>query len=250
MLGLAGWATARAVPEEIDALRKSPVLPLDRDLPPSYLKNSDDQTVLSLSVLGRAMRSLGEPSASYREWGIVAAPVFFGRWGTFQSLVSYRQDGAWGITPHMIPHHSLHAVSGTISQALGIHGPNFGVGGGASAAGEAFLAAATMISENVLPGLWVVLSGHEPECVPKTKNADGQTAGACLAAALALKPPGSAEFPSCFRVSGGDPPRDWPMLTLSDFMQALEMAVPGGCWALSGSGWVRLGDRNGEKDLC
>ena len=163
---MAGWATARASSDQLAALRKIPVVPADKDLAAGFLKNSDDQTVLALTVVSRAMGLLKRPTASYHDWGVLAAANLFGRSGTFQSLSSFRKDGAWGVTPHMIPHNSLHAVSGTVSQALGIHGPNFGTGGGPKAVAEAFLAAATIISENRLPGLWVLMSGHDPECLP------------------------------------------------------------------------------------
>src|SRR5207302_3070199 len=103
-VGLAGWATARASMEQLAALRKDPGLPPDQTLAPGFLKHSDDQTVLALAAISRAMTSLSRPTACYRAWGVIAAATLFGRYGTFQSLVNFRSDGAWGITPHMIPH--------------------------------------------------------------------------------------------------------------------------------------------------
>src|SRR5262249_3416674 len=52
---------------------------------------------------------------------------------------------------------------GTVSQALGIHGPNFGVGGGVPSAGECMLAAAALLCDEQAPGIWGVLSGLDPE---------------------------------------------------------------------------------------
>src|SRR5438067_465552 len=71
-----------------------------------------------------------------------------------------------GLSPHFIPHRSQHAISGTISQALKIHGPNFGAGGGPGAAAEALLAGAVLLEGSRLPGVWVVLTGWDPEYVP------------------------------------------------------------------------------------
>jgi hypothetical protein len=239
---MAGWATARASSDQLAALRKIPVVPADKELVAGFLKNSDDQTVLALTVVSRAMGSLKRPTASYHDWGILAAANLFGRSGTFQSLSNYRKDGAWGITPHMIPHHSLHALSGTISQTLGIHGPNFGIGGGPKAAAEAFLAAATIISENRLPGLWVLMSGHDPECLPSAAYPDRQVPTTCLAAAIALEPLVDSNFTSYLRVWGGcDPPADWPEFNLADFLNALETKIPRGRWTLPGCGRVLLG---------
>ena len=156
----------------------------------------------------------------------------------------------------MIPHHSLHAVSGTISLALQICGPNFGVGGGPQAVCEGFLAAATLISDNNVPGLWVVLTGHEPECVPSEDFEDKRLPTTCLAAALALQPLGGAAFPNYLRISGGTPALDWPEFQLADLLQVLESDGPvrstvnwrlpcGGCVEL---GNVRLAEDNGEVE--
>src|SRR5262249_45288587 len=79
------------------------------------------------------------------------------------SLHRYESEGAWGVSPHLIPHRSMHAVSGSISQALSIHGPNLGVGGGPTGAAEIFMAAAALLADNKRPGLWVILTGFDPE---------------------------------------------------------------------------------------
>jgi hypothetical protein len=210
------------------------------------LKNSDDQTVLTLSVISRAMASLNRPTTAYQDWGVLAAPNLFGRSGTFQSLLSFRKDGAWGITPHVIPHHSLHAVSGTVSQALSIHGPNFGIGGGPDSAAEAFLAAATLISDNSLPGLWVVMSGYHPEYLPIEGCQHGQAPITCMAAALALEPVVDAKFASYLHVGVGEAHEDWPAFTLPSFLASLEDKIPTGRWALPGRGWALIGNVHSE----
>src|SRR5919202_1308638 len=68
------------------------------------------------------------------------------------ALRSFLAEGVWGTSPHLIPHFALHSPAGTISLALGVHGPNLGVGGGLHAAAEGFLAALTWRAARVVPG--------------------------------------------------------------------------------------------------
>ncbi len=231
-MSMAGFAIGCANAAQLAPLREHPHLPPDRSVPLGFLKHSDHQTVLALATISKAMSFLKEPTDNYRNWGVVAAANLFGRAGILRGLMDYRQDGPWGITPHLIPHHSLHAMSGTISQSLRIHGPNFGIGGGPTAVAEAFLVAATMISENNLPGLWVVLCGHEEECFSSAPNSDSPHTSPYLAAAVALKPPGCANSKTCLRVCGdAEIEVDWPEFSLTQFMENLVHELPAGCWA-------------------
>ena len=75
-------------------------------------------------------------------------------------------EGVWGTSPHLIPHFALHSASGTISLALGLHGPNLGVGGGLHAAAEGFPGGPDLAVAGVVPGVWLVLTGWSPELVP------------------------------------------------------------------------------------
>jgi hypothetical protein len=103
------------------------------------------------------------------------------------ALQRFQAEGAWGVSPHLIPHRSLHSISGSISQAFKIHGPNFGVGGGPGAPAEALLAAVSMLEGQKLPGVWVVLSCLDPEKAPD--EAGRPAAGTrCVGLALALTP--------------------------------------------------------------
>ena len=74
----------------------------------------------------------------------MAASRYLGRANLAVALRSFMAEGVWGTSPHLIPHFALHSASGTISLALGSHGPNLGVGGGLHAASEGFLAALTL----------------------------------------------------------------------------------------------------------
>ena len=78
-VGLAACATARATSAQLALLRKDPGLPADKTLTPGFLKNSDDQTVLALVAVSRAMRALNQATVGYQDWGIVAAANLYGR---------------------------------------------------------------------------------------------------------------------------------------------------------------------------
>jgi hypothetical protein len=156
------------------------------------LRQSDDQTLAALGAIHQAAAGVGGFSGgSFRDWGVVAAPRYLGRGVLDGVLRRFGAEGVWGVTPHLIPHHALHAQSGTLSQALGIHGPNLGVGGGADAAAQGFVMALTWLGARTVSGVWLVASGWTPEYIPDGAGAPiGEPE--CLAIALALVPAGAA----------------------------------------------------------
>jgi hypothetical protein len=132
-----------------------------------------------------------------------------------------------------------------VSQALKVHGPNFGVGGGPTGAAEALLAAAALLGTRPLPGIWVVVAGWEPEPVPAP---DGRTAtpAVCNAIALALVP-ARADWTGLRLVVHPGPARvSRPAarsLTLEGMQAALTRSEAEGvpaCWAVPHGGQVRL----------
>lgn len=164
--GVAAYGIVRADAGALTQLRRQmPALPGEK-LSLSLLKNADDQTVVALSAVLQAVGRMRYTAGMFRDWGAIAAPVMFGRDATHLALGRFRAEGAWGISPHMIPQHSLHAISGTISQVLHLHGPNFGVGGSHSSAFEAALVAASWIAEHRPRNFWLVLSAYEREKLP------------------------------------------------------------------------------------
>jgi hypothetical protein len=155
---------------------------------PSRLRQSDDQTLAALGAVYAALEAAGHPGPDrFRDWGVVAASRFLARGPLVGVIERFVAEGAWGVTPHMVPHYALHAQSGTLSQVLGIHGPNLGVGGGTDAAVQGFMAGLTWLTTGTVPGVWIVLSGWTPEFVP---DGAGNPAGdpECLAIALGLVP--------------------------------------------------------------
>jgi hypothetical protein len=152
-------------------------------LPPSFLKHADEQTVAGLGAVFQAIDKSRLHSTCFRDWGVVAAPRFLGRPAMAAALQRFAAEGAWGVSPHLIPHRSLHSMSGTVSQALKIYGPNFGVGGGPSGPLEALLTAMALLERKRLPGVWVVLTCLDPELPP---DASGQPVPGTQAIGLAL----------------------------------------------------------------
>jgi hypothetical protein len=176
-------ASVRATAGEIRHFRQNLILPSGERLPPAFLKHAEDQTVAGIVAVCRAIDAYQLTEASFDGWGVLGAPRFLGRVAMVSAIQKFALEGAWGLSPHLIPHRLLHALSGAVSQALKIHGPNFGVGGGPSGVSEALLTAAAMLDGPRLPGLWVVLTGCDPE--PNIEIGDVLD-GACACNALAF----------------------------------------------------------------
>jgi hypothetical protein len=202
-------------------------------LPASFLKQSDEQTVAGLLAVYRALHDFGLDPAALGGWGVLAAPQLLGRAAIGPALECYAEEGAWGISPHLIAHRSLHAVSGTISQALGLHGPNFGVGGGPDAEADALLLAASLLEGGRPPGLWVVLTAGVP----------AEPAGlAWQGSALALTPAVLGWTGRSLQISVRPAPSSWPAVTTDALLAALggteDVPEPG--WRLGYGGWAML----------
>jgi hypothetical protein len=238
----------RGTSAELAALRQNQeAIPL----PPSFLKHADEQTVAAVAAVFAAVRTHGLDPGGFTAWAVLAAPRFLGRVAMHATLQRFRTEGAWGISPHLIPHRSLHAVSGTISQALKIHGPNYGVGGGPGSWSEAFLTAAALVGDSRVPGVWLVLTGWEPEQAP-TPAGVGNPAAVCGAVALALVSARPDWKGLCLRLTVGPCGREAGTeavkpVNLETLLHALR---PSGCppemprttvvWQLDRGGWLEL----------
>jgi hypothetical protein len=227
-----------ASPERLAQLRKNPgPIPFEK-IAPSMLRAADEQTIVGLAAVLEATPSLPQPH-DFSAWGVIAAPVHMGRAANHAALQRFREEGAWGISPNVIPQHSLHALSGVISQVLASRGPNFGIGNGPSSAAEAFLLAATMLADPTLPGLWVVLTGHEREMLPP------QSPPACIAIALALQHATEAENSPSFVLYPHDPvdashSRILEPLSLWSLASVLRDPLPSRSWRVGEFGRLSL----------
>lgn len=181
---IVAYGVARAGLDEIAALRKAPGPPGGPKFPPSLLKHADEQTALALSAVLHAVGRFGLEGRIDPEWGVVAAPRYLGRLQTMYHVDRYRRQGASTVSPLIIPHLSLHSPSGTISLAMGLHGPNYGVGGAHGHLAEGLLSALTLADEG-LPGAWLVATAWDAEPMPDASK-HGPAAAHGHAVALAL----------------------------------------------------------------
>jgi hypothetical protein len=254
-LGVAAHATVLADPAAVASLRRQP-LPIRGEVPPASLfKHVDEQTVVGLAAICHAIGQPGLQTVDLGAWAVVAAPRFLGRGALAETVKNFQAEGAWGVSPHVIPHRSLHSLSGMVSQVLQIHGPNFGVGGGPEAASEAIYVAATLLAAGQLPGLLLVLTGYSPEPIPPgSGDSTAQPTSVipiCQAAALALVPAGAdwqgaqlrLQIADCRSQMESNLPSDvnTPPFTLERFVQALgENGVRPSRWQLSEGDWVEF----------
>lgn len=241
---IVGFGIIRSTADDIRELRRNPVPLPGKPLAATFLKHAEDQTVAGLAAVYQAIHNFQLDERAFRHWGVIAAPSFPGRASMAEALKRFACEGPWGISPHLIPHQSLHAVSGTISQALAIHGPNFGIGGGPGAVTEALLVVASLMADADLPGLWVVLTDHDGEFVPHSQSG-------CRALAIALAPAGVSSIHMALHlcpwvdstVDGTTP--DWhgwaPLRNVGDLLDAF--SANGRCngnWRLGDAGWAQL----------
>jgi len=235
-------------------LRQQPVLLQGTPLPPSFLKHADEQSVAGIAAVSQTIKDHGLQNVDFNQWGVIAAPRFLGRSALAVALTRFAAEGAWGISPHLIPHRSLHALSGTVSQALKIYGPNYGVGGGCDGAAEALLAGSAVLADKELPGVWLVLTGFDPELAPNDPTdleAEPPT-GDCLAVALALVPPGNEQTGPLLSVGSTDAAEaaQTPLFSLEDFADVLRKGAPSARWRLRCGGWAAWERAEGAVEIC
>lgn len=248
---VAATGVVRAGVEQLRGLRTNPGPVAGQPLPANFLKHADDQTVAGLAAVLQAAQADTLAGEDFSAWGVVAAPRFLARAAVARALERFATEGAWGVSPHLIPHLSLHSVSGTVSQALRIHGPNFGAGGGPHGAAKAMLAAAAMLADPQLPGLWLVLTGwnREPLDDPRQPGTNGHACSLpmCSAVALALKPEPPGWDRACLSVEPGAVLTNGrakavavASFSLESLIDALTGATRTPAWRLDCGGFVHL----------
>jgi len=242
-LAVAAYAGVEAARSTIPAFRKQ--LNQQYSLSPSVLKYAEEQTVVSLAAVLNAIRDFGLKDQTFSDWGVVSGPRFLGREHLARHLEKCRLQGALGASPLITAYLSLHAVSGTISLALQIHGPNLGVGGSRGSMSEALLTGLAMQREQTLPGVWVTVSQSDPEPIPDDSSQRPEPV--CRAVALALVPAAAERHGFKMRLISNEADANNQMIpfpTVADLAQFLtnssaDRSRPWGC-PLPGIGQLEL----------
>jgi hypothetical protein len=219
-----------------DALRKTPPA-LGVELSGHFLKHADEQTIVSLVAIGRAIARGGLDPERMTDWAVIAAPRYIGRLAGAAILDRFGRQGSSGVAPHTVAQNSLHSISGAASIALGTHGPNVGVGGGPWSIGDGLVAALTLLAPQHVPGVWLLLSQFDPEPVPDDVGRP-LNSSTCHAVALALVRSGSG--PSQLTLRPGTRATRaavarWPEPTVAEIAASLDAAQRGlasrwNCW--------------------
>src|SRR5262249_3331007 len=123
--GVRACAVVRCPIEGIAELRQKLGPPGGEPFPATVLKPAGGQTVVAVAAVLQAVARLDLDEVCFADWGVIAAPRFLGRVAAADTIHKFETGGAWKASPLFVPHRSLHAVSGTISQALQCKGPNF-----------------------------------------------------------------------------------------------------------------------------
>jgi hypothetical protein len=184
-LSIVASGTARLTTSEMAAIRKDSLPGLPTRLSPQLLRHSDEQTLSALVALSTAMKSISMASKSFADWAIVSSSCNLGRSAFAKVIDKYKSEGPWGVSVQVIPHCTAHAVAGTISLALGSHGPCIGAGGAADGGIEALLAAASVLRHSDWCGAWIVFSAWSPEPAIDAAGRP-ESDSICSAAAIAV----------------------------------------------------------------
>ena len=198
-------ARKRVPASDIPTLRGPLAAAFPESMSVGVLKQCDEQTLVALSAVLDAVRQSGRPSSEFESWGVVACPRVPGRRRFQDAVVKFRGQGAWSVTPHFIPHCMLHSLSGLMSQALRLHGPNIGVGGEAGEGDDVLWTAAAWLAGGEAPGAWLVWTGWDRETL---KEGDGTCEALVVgvvpaAGAMATHEPALAAFDRIARRGDG-----------------------------------------------
>ena len=164
---VAALGIVEASPELLADLRKNPGnWSAGGEPPASHLKLVDEQAVLgTVAVLALSTGPAGKigllPSGRW-----LLRRGFWAGCGELRAFGALLNLGPRSLSPIHIPTLSLHSISGVISLILQSRGSNFGAGGDCAHVSEALLTGLAIQHGSKLPGVWVILTGWEPESIP------------------------------------------------------------------------------------
>jgi hypothetical protein len=234
--GITAHAFVEAPLSQIGLLRDRPGPEGSPALPARFLRHCDEQTVVAMQAVLAAIASLPPDRRDCSRHGVVAASCQAGRLATAVSLAKLRPHGAVSVSPHIVPQCSLHAVAGAVSVALGMHGPNVGIGGGPDALAEGLFTAVSFLQPGggaEADGVWLIATDWADE---PALDATGAALGdpTCRGLALFVEPAAAASLAIAVHVP--DAPTARPRIAeitdpLGDFARAVAMCATGGVLA-------------------
>ncbi len=214
---VATWGAFHSTVDQLEAVRQ-PANLAGNPLSTTFLRHADEMTVAAVAAVTRALAHSELTSPDMRNWGVLGCLPRPGRALVAHSLARFQSEGAWGISPHIVPHRCLHSLSGTLSLALKCEGPNFGVG----ELEAMFPLACAWLSQGRVPGLWVVLTETEPDLPPDLARPTAPPRNGVHALALALLPE-SAEGPMRLRIRPGNATSDgWDLAHVENWLAGRE----------------------------
>ena len=185
------YATASVHSSEVNALAREKHSHGCHSLPPRFLRHADEQTVIGMHSIIRAMAADTQDSRDTSNDAVIAATCLAGQPSAARTMIGLRDKGPVAVTPHIVPQCSLHSVASAASVGFGMHGPNFGVGGGPHAPAEGFLLALTLapMLAKTSPSsrIWLVCTGWDQ---PPSLDANGNLTNdpVCRGMTFVLKP--------------------------------------------------------------
>ena len=161
------YATASVHSSAVNALAREKHSHGCHSLPPRFLRHADEQTVIGMHSIIRAMAVDTQESRDMSNDAVIAATCLAGQPSAARTMIGLRDKGPVAVTPHIVPQCSLHSVASAASVGFGMHGPNFGVGGGPHAPAEGFLLALTLapMLARTSPSsrIWLVCTGWDQQ---------------------------------------------------------------------------------------
>lgn len=233
--GVVGHAACAARLSEIAALRDAAAPPGAPALPSRFLRHCDEQTVVGIHAVLRAIAAVPGAGGDVGGDAVVAASCQAGRVMAAKSLALLKTGGAVTVSTHIVPQASLHSVAGAVSVALGMHGPHLGVSGGADALAEGLLAAITLATTSGAPRVWLVVTAWDDEPALDATGAATDDP-VCRALALAIEPGTAAMLGLEVHFPQAAPGIASSAGSLAAFTHALDMCGPGGAlvsWTLA-----------------
>jgi hypothetical protein len=227
--GITAHAFVEAPLSQIGGLRDRSGPEGSPPLPSRFLRHCDEQTVVAVHAVLMAIAALPPNRRDCTRHGVVAASCQAGRLATAASLAKLRTEGAVAVSPHIVPQCSLHSVAGGVSVALGMHGPNVGIGGGPDALAEGLFTAISSLHSGGLDATWLVVSDWAEE---PTLNTTGAVLGDPTCRGLAVFLESAAATPLGLTVHVPDGPVGPRTIEthdpLGDFARAVAMCATGG----------------------